>query len=398
MQKQRDTATLVKAVATVIREHVSRAIRSLTDRLDGFEAKLSALPVPKDGEPGKDGCNAFEVAVALGYEGTVREWLDSLEGKSGKDGERGADGLSGKDGKDGEPGPTGEKGASGRDGEKGDRGEIGPPGRDGVDGKDGAPGEQGAAGPAGERGEKGADGLPGQNGNDGSPGSPGERGEKGERGEAGQQGESGIDGKSITVDDIRPLVDDFLKSIPLPKDGRDGVAGKDGQNGRDGVDGKSVTAEDIATIIESAVSKAALDVERRGMDLIQRCIDRIPKPKDGEPGKDGRDAFDLEDIHAALADDGRTLTLAWVRGEKRVERSIVLPHVIYRGVHKQDQRYLHGDSVTFQGSTWIAMRDTSSKPETDDSWRLATKRGRDGKDGQRGEKGERGAPGRAESR
>jgi integrin beta 3 len=134
------------------------------------------------------------------------------------------------------------------------------------------------------------------------------------------------------------------------------------------------------------------------MDLIQRCIDRIEKPKDGAPGKDGRDGFNLEDFHSELAEDGRTLTLAFIAGENRMEHKHVLPHVIYRGVHQQGKQYQRGDSVTFQGSTWIAMRDTGSKPETDDSWKLATKRGRDGKDGLKGEKGERGVPGKSEQR
>jgi collagen type III alpha len=335
MQKQRDIAPLVKAVATVIREHVSKAFNALTGRLDDVEAKLAALPVPKDGEPGKAGRNAFEVAVSLGYEGTVHEWMESLQGKDG---------------------------APGEPGQKGDRGDIGQPGRDGVDGKDGAPGERGEPGLSGERGQ------------------------------------DGVDGKSITVDDVRPIIDDFLKSVPLPKDGHDGLPGKDGQNGRDGIDGKSVTVDEIRPMMESELAKWALEFERRATDLIQRCIDRIEKPKDGAPGKDGRDAFALEEIQADLGDDGRTLTLAWVRGDERVARSLILPHVIYRGVHKHDQRYQRGDSVTFQGSTWIAMRDTSSKPETDDSWRLATKRGRDGKDGKNGDKGDRGPPGKVESR
>lgn len=226
-------------------------------------------------------------------------------------------------------------------------------GRDGIDGKDGAPGERGEkgetgpAGAPGAQGERGADGLPGKDGRDGAPGPAGERGLQGER-------------------------------------------------GAPGVDGKSVTLEDVAPVIEAAIAKGMLELERRGMDMIQRCVDRIEKPKDGAPGRDGRDAFDLEDIQIDLADDGRTLTLAWVRGEDRVERNVTLPHVIYRGVHQQGQQYQRGDSVTFQGSTWIAMRDTGSKPETDDSWRLAVKRGRDGKDGQKGDKGERGAPGKVE--
>lgn len=390
MPKQRDTTSLVKAVATVVREHVAKAVSSLTSRLDALERRLSEMPTPKDGVDGKsvtvdDVAPVIERAVstavaAIPLPKDGRDGKDGAPGERGPIGERGATGEQGPpgrngekgergaDGADGGPGAAGEKGNAGERGMRGERGEKGEPGgsgRDGIDGKDGARGErgekgdQGPAGPAGQpgaAGERGADGLPGKDGRDGAPGPAGEVGQRGEAGPQGERGAAGVDGKSITIDDVRPLM-------------------------------------------ESALATWALEFERRASDLIQRCIDRIQKPKDGEPGKDGRDAFDLEDFHIELADDGRTLTLAWVRGEARVERRVVLPHVIYRGVHQQAKQYQRGDSVTFQGSTWIAMRDTNSKPETDDSWRLATKRGRDGKDGQRGEKGERGAPGtRAEMR
>lgn len=369
MPKQRDTTALVKAVATVVREQIAKATRTLIERLDAVDRRFAELTVPRDGRDGADGKDGSpgergergEQGLpgkdgAVGDRGPIGEKGErgeaGLPGPPGAIGERGIDGAAGKDGRDGAPGPAGEKG---------ERGESGPAGRDGIDGKDGAPGERGERGekgepglpgPAGTPGERGADGAPGKDGRDGAPG-PG--GQKGDRGEIGPQGERGLPG----------------------------------------ADGKSVTLDDVAPVIEGAIAKGLLDLERRGMDLIQRCIDRIEKPKDGAPGKDGRDAFDLQDIHAELADDGRTLTLAWVRGDERVERQLILPHVIYRGVHQQGRQYQRGDSVTFQGSTWIAMRDTASKPESDDSWRLAVKRGRDGKDGQRGEKGERGAPGKA---
>lgn len=316
---QRDTTALVKAVAAVVREQIAKAVQSLSTRLDGVEQRFAELPEPKDGNDGKS-VTVEDVAPLI--EQAVSKAVAAVPVPK--------DGIDGKDGE------------AGRDG-------VGKDGRDGKDGKDGAPGERGETGPAGLPGERGADGLPGKDGRDGAPGQAGERGLQGER------GVPGVDGKSITMDDVSP-------------------------------------------IIEAAIAKGMLELERRGMDQIQRCIDRIEKPKDGAPGKDGRDAFDLEDIHAELADDGRTLTLAWVRGEARVERQLTLPHVIYRGVHQQAKQYQRGDSVTFQGSTWIAMRDTSSKPETDDSWRLAVKRGRDGKDGQKGDKGDRGAPGKSEQR
>lgn len=206
-----------------------------------------------------------------------------------------------------------------------------------------------------------------------------------EKGEKGADGANGIDGK-----DGRDGADG--------KDGAPGEKGEPGQNGkdgRDGIDGKSITLDDIKPLLDSAMDKWALDFERRAQDVLQRAIDRMPAPKDGRDGingKDGRDAFQLEDVELSASDDERTLTLAFVRDGIRVERSIRLNHPIYRGVWKEGA-YEKGDSVTFGGSQFIAMRETTSKPETDDSWKLCVKRGRDGKDGVKGEKGERGERG-----
>src|SRR5690606_18374057 len=50
-----------------------------------------------DGADGGDGASAYEVAVAEGFEGTVTEWLASLEGADGDDGLDGADGADGTD-------------------------------------------------------------------------------------------------------------------------------------------------------------------------------------------------------------------------------------------------------------------------------------------------------------
>lgn len=337
MSKQRDTTALVKAVAAVIRDHVSKALRTVIERLEGIEQRFSALPVPKDGkdgESGKDGRNAFEVAVSLGFEGSVHDWLNSLTGPKG---------------------------------DKGDNGAIGP---------------QGARGPEGPPGRDGASGI------DGKDGAPGERGERGEPGPKGEKGDPGQDGKSVSIEEVLPLLKSQLHekigAIPHPKDGRDGLDGKDG---------KSVTLDDVRPYLDAELAKWALDFERRAQETLQRAIDRMPKPKDGIDGKHGRDAFNLEDVQLSLGEDERTLTLAFVRGEERAERTISLSHPIYRGVWRQGE-YVKGDCVTFGGSAFIALRDTGSKPETDDSWRLCVKRGRDGRDGGKGDKGDPGRNGR----
>jgi integrin beta 3 len=138
-----------------------------------------------------------------------------------------------------------------------------------------------------------------------------------------------------------------------------------------------------------------LDFERRGMDLMQTMIGRIEKPKDGKDGadgKDGRDAFELDQFAMTLSDD--QLEYVWTFGAGETRKEFRFPRPSYREVFKAGETYRAGDSVTWGGSSWIAMRETTAKPETDDSWRLAVKRGRDGKDGKNGEKGERGAAGR----
>jgi hypothetical protein len=260
--------------------------------------------------------------------------------------------------------------------------------------------------PSGKDGRDGRDGADGKDGKDGVDGKgltpedvrplveeafkavpiP----KDGKDGRDGVDGKDGSDGKSVTQDEVLTLVETAVKGVPVPKDGRDGIDGKDGRagaDGKNGVDGKSVTVDDFLPLFESALAKAMLEHERRATDLIQRCIDRIEKPKDG---KDGRDGFSLKHFSTRMEDDERTLVLLFDDGENKAEERITLSHAIHRGVWREGT-YKKGDSVTYGGSTWIATRETSTKPELDDSWRLSVKRGRDGKDGA---KGERGLPGR----
>lgn len=337
------------------------------------EKAVAAIPIPKDGrdglqgEPGLSGRSAYEIAVSLGFDGSVHEWIQSLKGEPGERGEKG------------DPGERGEKGDAGESviGPQGERGPEGPAGRDGLDGQKGEPGEPGP------RGETGTDGKSAYE-------IAVEKGFSGSeiqwldslRGPAGVNGERGEDGKSVNPEDVLPALKAELykavESLPIP------------QNGKDGRDGKSISVEDIRGLFEAEQARWALEFERRAQDLIQRCIDRIPRPKDGVDGRNGRDALELENFEIGLAEDGRTLTMVLARGEQRVERQIKLAHVLYRGIYKVGEQYSRGDSVTWGGSTWIAMRDTQSKPETDDSWKLAVKRGRDGRDGAAGPRGPEG--------
>src|SRR5688572_29286368 len=119
-------------------------------------------------------------------------------------------------------------------------------------------------------------------------------------------------------------LEEQVAGLPQPKDGRDGVDGKNGEpgargekgdvgergaDGRDGtqgergIDGKSVSVDEVLAaldpVIEARIAKAELALERRGADVLQRAIDRMPVPKDGAdgaPGRDGADGFSLDDL------------------------------------------------------------------------------------------------------
>lgn len=209
---------------------------------------------------------------------------------------------------------------------------------------------------------------------------PGTPGQNGKDGADGKDGRDGADGKSVDPELIVAQVREWLE--PYIEDCKPGAAGADGVNGkdgRDGADGKSVTVEDLAPMFEGWMAKFELAFERRAQDILQRAVDRLPKPADGKDGAPGRDALSVEDFDLALSDDERTLTVGLVCGSTRVTKSVRLSHPIHRGVYKPGDAYQKGDCVTFGGSAFIATRDTDSKPEGDDSWKLAVKRGRDGK-------------------
>lgn len=92
----------------------------------------------------------------------------------------------------------------------------------------------------------------------------------------------------------------------------------------------------------------------------------------------GRDGLGFEDM-AAEYDGERTVVLRFRRGDVNIEKSLVLPILLDRGVWREGEVYQRGDCVTWAGSLSIAQRETSAKPEASDDWRLAVRKGRDGK-------------------
>lgn len=217
---------------------------------------------------------------------------------------------------------------------------------------------------------KGLDGAPGKDGVDGKDADPAAVTElvASEVAKAVAALPAPQDGKSLTADDIRPMMAelvsaalaDAMKAIPAPKDGRDGVDGKDG------LDAVTPILKDgvlIFTMSDGSIKEVGAVA---GVD--------------GAPGRDGVDGMGFDDMSAEY-DGERGIVLRFVRGEQTKEFAFTMPVVIDRGVWVEGKEYQPGDAVTWAGSVWIAQKATTAKPDSGDGFRLSVKRGRDGKDG-----------------
>lgn len=186
------------------------------------------------------------------------------------------------------------------------------------------------------------------------------------------------DGESVSLEQVvtemLPLVEDQIRDhaikavseIPKPQDG------------------KSITIEDVRPLLDAALAGAALDFEKRAQDVLQRTIEsgqqRIERAIEEIPTpKDGRDAFDLEDLEITQSEDGREVTFSFRRGDLVREKTFRIPGFVDRGVFRMEEIYTKGDGVTFGGSFWLAQKNNPGKPGEGDGWRLAVKRGRDAK-------------------
>ncbi|MGO8241330.1 hypothetical protein ACC806_34900 [Rhizobium ruizarguesonis] len=206
------------------------------------------------------------------------------------------------------------------------------------------------------------------------------------------------DGKSVTVEDVAPLIDEAVvkavAAIPVPKDGapgkdgepgQPGQPGKDGEPGKDGAPGKDGVGFAGAIIDRSGhLNMTLTDGQTRDLGPV------VGKDgKDGEPGKDGapgKDGLGFEEMDEVLDEDGRTLVRRYSGDGRIKEYRHRFGVVLDQGVFKEGTEYQRGDGVTYGGSFWIAQGTTTDKPEDKTeagrkSWRLAVKRGRDGKDG-----------------
>ena len=86
--------------------------------------------------------------------------------------------------------------------------------------------------------------------------------------------------------DVLAKVDQRLRELPKPVDGKPGVDGVDGKPGRDGIDGNSVTVDDVLPAIKNVLlpllneEAAAISVVHVS-ELSKALIDQFRNASDG---------------------------------------------------------------------------------------------------------------------
>lgn len=148
------------------------------------------------------------------------------------------------------------------------------------------PGERGEKGDPGQPGRDGVDGKDGAAGADGEDGIDGKDGAPGIQGERGEKGDPGQDGKDADPEVIKSLVVAAVAEIPAPKDGAPGRDGRDGIDGKPGPKGeRGMDGKDGAP-------------GERGADGIGIKGDPGLDGRDGLDGEPGRDAVQIEVLDA----------------------------------------------------------------------------------------------------
>ena len=184
------------------------------------------------------------------------------------------------------------------------------------------------------------------------------------------------DGKSVTLDEVKPLIDDAVSkavaALPPARDGKDGADITAAMIDRIGHLHITLSNGDVKDVGQ-VVGDDGVDCDFDGVwKLINAKLDSWPKPKDGM----GFDDLSVE------YDGERTFKFVMTRGTETKEYAFDVPVLIYRDLYSDAKTYVRGDSVTWDGSIWHAQVDgAKEKPGTGKEWRLAVKKGKPGKDG-----------------
>lgn len=184
----------------------------------------------------------------------------------------------------------------------------------------------------------------------------------------------GEDGKSVTLQDVMPLLESWMAKCEIEAERRAQAKVDAALLVLQERMAQIPTQDSIDSRFDAHLARFEIDMDRRNQEIIARAVASLRQPEDG---KDGASIEDFD-----LSVDGRIVTVTMRIGGRIVSKQVKIAAAHDAGVYKAGQAYDEGAIVTFGGSAFIAGRDAegSEKPEASSAWRLLVKRGRDGKD------------------
>lgn len=210
------------------------------------------------------------------------------------------------------------------------------------------------------------------------PAPAGADGAPGKDGVSGVDGKPGADGKSLSVDDVRPMLEEAIKSmraeatetlraavkeIPLPKDGAPGKDGANGVDGQKGADGLGLAGAMIDR--EGALQITLTNGEVKSLGLVV--------------GKDGNDGLSLDGFELEYLPESHEIAVKAMAAGRVKELRYPAGGIRPAGYWREGTKAQPGEAWVHDGSTWFAKKTTSSKPESrSEDWIIAARKGRDG--------------------
>ncbi|WP_334158491.1 hypothetical protein [Achromobacter insolitus] len=214
-------------------------------------------------------------------------------------------------------------------------------------------------------------------------------------------------GKSVTLEDVRPVLDAAVQQIRKEADEAIAEPLRSAEAARDSLlkavgelrqpeDGKSVTLKDVQPLVDEAIKAISDEAQRR----VEQALKDLPEPKPGV-GVAGA-MIDRDGCLLLTLSNGEVKSLGVVVGSNGAdftetsfdydgERTLTihgksgsitkhLPIPLDRGYYRDGMPIQKGDIVTHDGSAWIALKDTKERPGHDykEDWRLLARKGRDG--------------------
>jgi hypothetical protein len=218
-----------------------------------------------------------------------------------------------------------------------------------------------------------------------------------------KDGEPGEPGKSLTLADVRPLLDDAI--MQMRKDANEIIAeplelAEKARNKlleelgalRQPEDGKSVTVDDVAPLIRNEIEKAvaAIPAPKDGLGVAGAMIDRDGalqitltngdvKNLGPVVGKDGIDGLSLDGFELEYLPESHEIAVKAMAAGRVKELRYPAGGIRPGGYWREGTKAQPNEAWVHDGSLWIAKTATAAKPESrSEDWIIAARKGRDG--------------------